>query len=1080
MSGQSRPEPRKPVLSKSLEKLFLPIIKMRGESYARQNRVQIKEMNEGRVAATVRGTRQYRVTLSWSRRDPTRIKTSCTCPFFRQGIPCKHLWATILVADEGRWMPRSTELPELSDPLELFSEKYWSKEQTTPSPLPSFAPQSFILWFTLKHDPMGYFITVCERYVKKDGSFGRIRPLQHRSSDPARRTRQDRLLIPLIEECLARNHIYGRPGMTKRLEYVPVTSRELDVMLPLLAETGRFSLEDAVSGIEITAISMAEEPDAQLRIDVALEGTESIESDDGLLRLRPRIILCDEDGRQRAIGLSEPIHFFDTEPVYFIHRQRLFALHGPRLQAVRALMHAEETGGGLRVARKRLPELIRRQRAVSGRDIFRFSKEVAPRCLDGASPVLKLYLELKANSIECRAFFVYEGAEIPAKGLDEGPEHFDPERWMIVRRDRKKEDELLGLLSRAGIELDHDGRAEIGLDSAAQVLDDLDRSGIILEAKGRKRFVPGKISRFSVKSGIDWFDLHGSVDFGGESVSLPGLLEAYLKGESTIRLNSGDVGIVPSKWIEKNLDLLRLGLTGTKKGGKGLRFRSSQALLIGHLLDEARCVKDLDEEFAQRLRRLKSFSGIQRIEPPPEFRGHLRDYQKEALGWFKFLEELRLGGILADDMGLGKTVQVLAWLASRPGTRPDAPSLVVAPTSLLFNWINEASKFTPGLRVLNYAGIKRRKGLKALSDHDLVVTSYGIMRRDIEFLRGVKFNYVILDESQAIKNPDSISSKAASLLDGAHRLCLTGTPLENHVGELWSQMEFLNPGLLGPRESFFNAYVRPVNSGNRDPLETLKRLVRPFILRRTKEEVASELPPKVEKLIMCPMTPDQEDIYLRLREHYRAAIAEAMERQGANKSRFKVLEGLLRLRQAANHPKLVGMDAGSGKFERLMNLIKEAVDSGHKALIFSQFTKMLGLIRQELDRYAMAYAYLDGRTPQKKREEMVNRFQEDRGLRLFLISLRAGGFGLNLTAADYVFIVDPWWNPAVELQAIDRSHRIGQSKTVVTYRLISKGTVEEKVMGLQKKKRRIAGSVLSGSKDMLSRLSPRDLEILFS
>ena len=1075
MSGQSSGHPSgpaearrdRPVLSRSLEKLFLPIIKMRGENYARQNRVQIKELSERRVAALVRGTRQYRVTLSWSSSDPTKIKTSCTCPFFRQGIPCKHLWATILVADKGRWQPELRG-PALEDPLELFSDKYWNgREQDHREQPGPFAPQSFVLWFTLKREPMGYFISVCERYIKKDGSFGRTRPLQNRSISAGRLSAQDRLLLPLIEDCLSRNHVYGRPGITRRLEYVPVTSGDLEVMLPLLAETGRWSLEDASSGLRLDSLRMAEDPEARLRIRVSRQdGKEG-------LRLEPHIEL-DENGN--FIPLSAPVHYFDTNPVYFILSDRLYRISGPRPEALRALLKGAQSG--MKLPEKALPELMKRQPDICP-GLFQLDREISPRAVRGLKPQLKLILEIRRDRIEAAGQFLYGQTSVPAV-LSREREHFDPDAWVVIERDQKKEKELLDLTARLGLRLDGRARAEAALDGAAEILDRLDEAGILLEAKGARALVPGKIKRFSVKSGIDWFDLEAVVDFGGMDLSLPQMIEAYLNGDKTIRLNSGEIGILPSRWIQENLELLKLGMGGRSKKKRGLRFHASQALLLDHLMEEASCEKQVDSRFSQRLQRLKSFKGIRPLEAPEGFCGELRPYQKEALGWFRFLEELKLGGILADDMGLGKTVQVLAWLASAPGDRKDAPSLVVAPTSLLFNWINEARKFTPGLKVLNYAGMKRGRDLKRFHRYHLIVTSYGIMRRDIRALRDIRFNYVILDESQAIKNPDSVSSKAASLLDAAHRLCLTGTPLENHVGELWSQMEFLNPGLLGPRDAFFNAYVKPVNSGNTKALATLQRLVRPFILRRTKEEVASELPPKVEKLIMCPMTSEQEQLYSRLRDHYRAVIAQALEKKGAGRSRFKVLEGLLRLRQAANHPKLVGMEAESGKFQRLMSLIQEALDSGHKALIFSQFTKMLRLIRQELDAASIGYAYLDGRTPQKDREAMVTSFQKRKDLKLFLISLRAGGFGLNLTAADYVFIVDPWWNPAVELQAIDRSHRIGQSKTVVTYRLISTGTVEEKVMGLQKKKRQIAGSVLSGSRDMLTRLSAKDLEILFS
>ena len=470
------------------------------------------------------------------------------------------------------------------------------------------------------------------------------------------------------------------------------------------------------------------------------------------------------------------------------------------------------------------------------------------------------------------------------------------------------------------------------------------------------------------------------------------------------------------------------------------------------------------------------------LNAPSGFKGILRPYQEDALGWFAFLKKFNFGGILADDMGLGKTIQVLAWLAGELENGKERPSLVVSPTSVLFNWQAEAKRFVPDLKILVYVGNKR-SGLiiKKMDQTDLVITTYGLVRRDIEILKDLRFNYVILDESQAIKNSNSHIAKAVRLLKARHRLCLTGTPLENNVGELWSQMEFLNPGLLGPRAVFDRRFTKPIAQEDKMARNTLKQMVKAFLLRRTKGAVAKEILEKMEHVILCPMTDGQAEIYSRVRDHYRASILATIERKGLNRSRIKILEGLLRLRQAANHPALIGEDgAGSGKLDKLTTLIKEAVSCGHKALVFSQFTKMLSLIRRSLDNAGIIYEYLDGRTPQARRKDRVRRFQDDKDIKLFLISLKAGGLGLNLTAADYVFLVDPWWNPAVELQAVDRTHRIGQDKKVFTYRFITAETVEEKVLALQKKKREMVSAILYGGQGMLRHLSRKDLDLLFS
>ena len=504
--------------------------------------------------------------------------------------------------------------------------------------------------------------------------------------------------------------------------------------------------------------------------------------------------------------------------------------------------------------------------------------------------------------------------------------------------------------------------------------------------------------------------------------------------------------------------------------------------------------------FARARKALQSFNGIGALDPPPSFQGHLREYQREALGWLEFLRRFGFGGCLADDMGLGKTVMVLALLESRrqgpgawdqgPGARdqgpglpppdssrppasgPRSPSLVVVPRSLVFNWIEEARRFAPEMRVLDYTGTDRSAEL--VKDHDLVLTTYGTLRRDAAQLKDVEFDYVILDEAQAIKNASTASAKAARLLQGQHRLALSGTPVENHVGELWSLFDFLNPGLLGTA----TAFQRGPRS-DRSDLELLSRAVRPFILRRTKQQVAPELPERTEQTIHCELEDTQRKLYTDLRDRYRRTLLAQVDRDGLNKSKMQVLEALLRLRQAACHPALVDHRRSadsSAKFDVLLPRLAELVEDGYKALVFSQFTSLLGLLRPRLEAAGITYEYLDGRT--RDRAARVERFQTDSACGVFLISLKAGGLGLNLTAAEYVFLLDPWWNPAAEAQAIDRAHRIGQTRQVFAYRLIARDTVEEKVAELQQSKRELADAILTADAGLIRTLSRDDLEWL--
>ena len=480
--------------------------------------------------------------------------------------------------------------------------------------------------------------------------------------------------------------------------------------------------------------------------------------------------------------------------------------------------------------------------------------------------------------------------------------------------------------------------------------------------------------------------------------------------------------------------------------------------------------------------------------------GELRPYQKHGFDWLHFLKEYKFGGVLADDMGLGKTIQVLAYLQSVQEHRAEpfggaqdklrdptgersrsAASLLVVPKSLIANWQREAEKFTPGLRFLEYMGTLRNKDTSIFNDYDVVLTSYGTMLRDIEILLEYKFSHIILDESQAIKNPLAKSAKAARLLQGEHRLVMTGTPVENSTFELWSQFAFLNPGLLGNMDYFKREFANPIeSSGDEESAALLRKLIYPFILRRTKEQVAPELPPRSERTIYTDMAASQKKIYNQTRERYRAELLGLIESEGINDARFKILEGLLRLRQIAIHPALVEKNykGEAPKFELLLETLETLQAEKHKALIFSQFVETLKLIRSELDERGINYVYLDGQTP--NRQARVNTFQNDPFISFFLISLKAGGVGLNLTAADYVIHLDPWWNPAVEMQASDRAHRIGQEKPVFIYKIIARDTVEEKILQLQERKRALVKSIIATEASFFKSLTKDDVKALFS
>lgn len=571
----------------------------------------------------------------------------------------------------------------------------------------------------------------------------------------------------------------------------------------------------------------------------------------------------------------------------------------------------------------------------------------------------------------------------------------------------------------------------------------------------------------------DWFDVRGTVHFGDIEVPFIRLRGHILQRRREFKLPNGQIAIIPEEWFTDYLELFAFG----EETADGLNLRRHHLALVADLQsNELATVR-----MGRKLEKLRDFAEVEDQPLPVGFLGELRPYQKAGYNWLRFVQDYHFGGCLADDMGLGKTVQTLAMLLHRreSGEAQGAASLLVLPTSLVFNWLAESQKFTPDLRILAYTGTYRDKNPDRFADYDVVLTSYGIVRLDTELLASYKFDYVILDESQAIKNPSSTTSQAVRQLHSKHRLILTGTPVENSTMDLWSQMSFINPGLLGTQAFFRKEFLKPIEK-NQDEGRTrrLHALIKPFILRRHKSQVAKELPEKTEHLSYCPMTEEQAHAYEETKSFYRNKILRNLDEHGPASTQFLLLQGLTRLRQIANHPRLADATYAheSGKLREVLRMIRSVVAEGHKVLVFSQFVQHLALVRAALDERQLAYAYLDGATRDRPAE--VTRFQETEDLKIFLISLKAGGVGLNLTAADYVFILDPWWNPAVEAQAVDRAHRIGQLRPVFTYKFITQGTVEEKILALQRRKLALVSELIATDEAVIKHLTRADIEEL--
>ncbi|HVX60973.1 MAG TPA: SNF2-related protein [Pirellulales bacterium] len=1116
-----------------------------GAEYCRLRRVEIKETSKNGLTALVCGTQPepYVVTLDWSSAlDDELLAVCCTCPRFEDGYLCKHVAAVILQADKdgygrhapGRetleviedvvfenvdaaldyaddWEPvfeltrsgpspsrRTPTLPKSAVPQRAQSSAsnwqrrlqtlalYLGSHEETLRSLPNESKQRLIS-FRLSAEEIAsrrsLVVDFFQREEKRNGQLGKLKPFSISARDiDSLDEAADRELFRL----LLGNHVQDRQlgyyySYHSSASFPPATRCELaptnyERLLPVLCASGRFGwgISDRRGSIE--------------------EDFEPLVWDDGppwqyQLRLQP---LPRGRGWKLDAGFHRAGERLPLSAVRFAgHGVALFERSAARFEGVETRwLTAQALDEGIEIPVKQLDDFMTKLSKLPGLPALELPAETGWRETTAEpTPCVKIKPpEYGGQSAPLVGHLSFDYRGQTAAWSDSCEVVADSERRELVRRNADKEQaawrELLELRARPQSS-SHFYRPRSDFDLQRRLLPAavgrLVSLGWEVEAEGHKLRKSGSF-KINVTSHVDWFELDAQVDFEGASASLPDLLKALQRGESFVKLGDGSHGVLPEEWLERYAPLAELGRV---QDGK-LRFSHMQALLLDAWLAEQPGV-DLDAEFRRVRDRLQSFRGIKPADEPKGFQGRLRDYQRLGLGWLNFLDEFGFGGCLADDMGLGKTVQVLALLESArarahgQGKRSSAaPSLVVAPRSLIHNWVEEAGRFAPQLQVLDYTGLGRAQQRKQFADHDLIVTTYGTLRRDVGHLKDVDFDYCILDEAQAIKNADSQAAKACRLLPARRRLAMTGTPVENHLGELWSIFEFLNPGMLG-RSSLVKRLSSDAVQPDANALSALAKGLRPFLLRRTKEQVLKELPAKTEQTLFCTLEKKQRKQYDDLLRHYRDSLGKRIESAGLKNSKIQVLEALLRLRQAACHPglldsKLIG--ESSAKLNTLLEQVAEVLDGGHKALVFSQFTSLLAIVRKQLDRQGVAYEYLDGKT--RDRKARVERFQQDPACPLFLISLKAGGLGLNLTAADYVFILDPWWNPAVESQAVDRAHRLGQTRRVFAYRLIARDTIEEKILQLQADKRLLAEAIVSADNRVISKLSADDLQWLLS
>ncbi len=1065
----------------------------RGRRYFQHGAVSFMDGGPASLYAGVQGTRLYDVQVAIEKHV---VNVSCTCPFFeRDRDPCKHIWAALLAAEQSGLLAglNAVAAPHLRGVAGQRPGKTRSPGSGAgkPSLIASWKQQLLLLRGQLiaaeehavvahrAERQLHYFIDsqnmaangelrlqvgLSER--KLDGNWGKIKFKKLSRGDlvPLSDASDRRILATLLGAQDQPGYVYSSYAYGAAGGEFVLAPALWEVILPLMCGTGRCGLRQAAAGGKIETLQWDDGGAWELCLRIAPADSKRQYCLTGLLR-RYGV----------EMSLAQPALLVAGGLV--VYSGRIARLNDFGAFAWINLLRARQ---GLFFAKGEadefLDQLIRlpRQPALDLPEELRFD-------VIAVSP--KPNLTIKAGKrdpwgqdfVTGDLAFDYDGSMIAANPASQNVYQKGERR--VVQRDQQAEEAAKTRLAQLGFRdglPPRDGVLEIGAERVPRAVRVLTQEGWRVEANG-KLYRNAVAVRLEINSGVDWFDLDGGAEFDGAGVSLPKLLRAIRHGEQTVRLDDGSFGIIPEEWLAKYRLLAGLG----ELDGDRLRFTRPQAGLLDLLLADESALR-VDAVFESVRNQLRGFAGVEAADAAPSFRGTLRDYQREGLGWLQFLQRFHLGGCLADDMGLGKTIQVLALLEAQRGADfKQAPraSLVVVPRSLLFHWQEEAARFAPELKIFDHSGVGRRHPGAHFEDYELVLTTYGTLARDALHFKNLRFKYCVLDEAQAIKNANTLSAKAARLINAEHRLALSGTPVENHLGELWSLFEFLNPGMLGGA-SVFGGVGRNPDEATR---AVLARALRPFILRRTKAQVAKELPAKTEQTLYCDLEGRERRLYDELRDYYRARLLKAAAEKGSGRFKFQVLEALLRLRQASCHPGLIDKDKlkePSAKIDALLEQLDQVLEENHKVLVFSQFTSLLAIVRDRLDGLKIPYVYLDGRT--RDRQARVHRFQNDPETKLFLISLKAGGLGLNLNAAEYVYLLDPWWNPAVETQAIDRAHRIGQTRQVFAYRLIARDTVEEKVLELQRSKRDLADAIISGDNSLLRNLTREDLELLLS
>jgi len=1069
------------------ERAFSSISRLKGQNLWRGNRVRVLGAIPGAADLEVRGTMPYSVQI---RSDETKrnLSVHCTCPYFADGHACKHIWAALLaISKKGVFgsapgkefqvtlSAKSPAVRRNRGPADVVS---W-RDEIARAQAPRPASFDNINYGRVESNKVIGFVVdlpYCLRQQKirlrfviqeylKNGTLGVMKFAE--LNQDSMRFFPDPVDRQLLRAVLGRTEINASSSFFAPSRGIPSVGVPADYAEDLLAEistAGRLLLQKREAhsfskNVKLEPLPYLFNPE-KWRLRALLERTGPV------FALSARLESDSQSANLKdLLGTVDRFVFFES---------------------FMATSDTDKTGAWLSLFQKN------RRLEIPENEIDHFLEmylndpmtptldlpaELGFTEIPSAAPVVRLVFSNLDDSplFEARLSFKYGERVVQSQEVTSFI--YDIPRKQKLVRNMSFENEAKASFATLGA-LPADRSREAGQDVdgifqepsfvlAATKAIDLGWEVVV----NQKRLSYG--TNFDMKvtsSGVDWFDVNVQFDFQGAKISLPDLLFQIQEGEKFILLDDGTYGLLPTEWRARFGRMAGMGQTTPQ----GLRLNKIQALFLSADLQGNEKFK-ADKKFRSLQEIVTRLNDLRGIAAPTLFKGKLRKYQKEGLAWLRLIAEHEIGGILADDMGLGKTVQLLALIATQR-SKASLPHLIVAPKSLIFNWLQESAKFTPHLRILNLTGAGRVRTTDEFSNYDVVITNYPTLRSDIERLRDVRFDTFILDEAHYAKNPKSQAAMACRLIKARSKFALTGTPVENSLNDLFSIMAIVNPGLLSDQHA--QNWTR-----EKDPEAFLRlaRALKPFILRRTKDKVLKDLPAKSEQVIYCELGESERKRYDELRDYYWGQLSGKFEQKGLARSKIDVLEALLRLRQAACHQGMLDQKlAGnmSTKFELLLEQLGSVIQDGHKALVFSQFTSLLKLLKVQLDQHQITYEYLDGQT--KDRQQRVEKFQQDHGTQVFLLSLKAGGVGLNLTAADYVFILDPWWNPAAEAQAIDRTHRIGQKNKVFAYKIIAKDTVEEKILALQESKKKLALTVLSNDASVFKNLSVEDLRELFS